>query len=179
MPTWQDAVRRFAAAERRNVAAERRNVERRTENGARRNGKRQRQRESALHEPSRTIAATISPIARQEVRPGDSMPAAWTTRAFSRSRRIRKSANDSVGRVQLRADPAARQPQVADGDASAAVAAHGVGEFLDRQAVALVVVFPLLIPDGRTKPDVARRSISSRARRGRGRPHAAADRRAR
>jgi hypothetical protein len=46
---------------------------------------------------SAAIVATSSPTARQDVRPGESIPLAWITRGFTRSRLIRKSANDSVG----------------------------------------------------------------------------------
>jgi hypothetical protein len=36
-------------------------------------------------------------MASDEVRPGESIPAAWTIAGFTRSRLIRKSANDSDG----------------------------------------------------------------------------------
>ena len=84
------------------------------------------------------------------------MPAAWTMRGFWRSRRIRKSANDSeagcsFGRIPL---PDSRRSATVTVGSSCATA---LGEFLDRQPVAFVVVFPILIFHGRPEPDVARR----------------------
>ena len=61
MPSWQDALARYASR----VRDDRR--------------------------------SQVRPTARHDVRPGESMPDACTTAGFSRSRRIRKSANDSVG----------------------------------------------------------------------------------
>ena len=77
-------------------------------------------------------------------------------RGFSRSRRIRKSANDSVGGCSL-----ARMP-LPDSRRSSMVTPsqqppRRLGERLERQAVALVVVLPLLIPDRRPEPDLSAR----------------------
>ena len=51
---------------------------------------------------------------RQDVNPGDSMPAAWIRRGCRRSRRMRKSANGTLRPVQLRPDATAAQAQILD-----------------------------------------------------------------
>ena len=59
-----------------------------------------------------TIFATLAPIASDEVSPGESMPATCTTRGFTVSRAIRKSANGSSGGHQLGADAGAAGLQI-------------------------------------------------------------------
>ena len=80
MPTWQDALARYVEADA--IA---------------------RHRSTSSAAPARRCRATTSSPNRQqhEVSPGESMPAACTTAGFSRSRRIRKSANDSLGGCSL------------------------------------------------------------------------------
>ena len=69
----------------------------RTPDGVQRGGYRIQFVRSRGTAPLSTSEATRSPMARHDVNPGDSIPDAWTTNGFSRSRRIRKSANDSAG----------------------------------------------------------------------------------
>ena len=95
-----------------------------------------------------------SPIDRHDVSPGDSIPDACTSRGFCASRPIRKSANDpcggcSFGRMPL--PPRRRSSSVSSGSSSRA----GSRKRLDRDAVGLVVVLPLLEPDGRAQRHVA------------------------
>ena len=105
---------------------------------------------------SATIDATRLPTANDEVSPGDSMPDACTTSGLTRSRRIMKSANDSARRVQLRADAASREPQIVDRHA-VDQPTRRFGECLERQPIALVVVLPVLIANGRSEPDLSAR----------------------
>src|SRR6185295_16268694 len=44
-----------------------------------------------------TMSATLTPMARHDVSPGDSMPAACTSRGWRRSARMRKSSNEPSG----------------------------------------------------------------------------------
>ena len=88
-------------------------------------------------------AATRAPIDRQEVSPGESMPAAWISAGWFWSGRIMKSANDSPGGCSLArmpVPPSARSCRVTVGQEQA----DRLQELLDRQAVAFVVVLPRL-----------------------------------
>ena len=81
-------------------------------------------------------------------------PAAWTTRGFSRSRRIMKSAKDcsggcSLGRIPL---PATRMSAAVD---VLQQPARGFDERVNRQAIAVVVVLARLVFRGWSQPDAA------------------------
>ena len=82
MPPWQDAIARYIAVRRCD-------------------------RDQSRQAPA-TSAETIRPTARHEVKPGESIPAAWISAGTSESRRIMKSANDTSGGCSL-----ARMPEPA------------------------------------------------------------------
>ena len=62
--------------------------------------------------------STSLPTARHDVSPGDSMPDACTISRVVAIARIMKSANDSLGGLQLRTDAAAAEAQIVDRDAA-------------------------------------------------------------
>ena len=82
------------------------------------------------------------------------MPAAWTSAGTCRSRRMMKSANGCSGGQDSRANAAAAQSEVVEGEGGQQ-APRGLVEAFEREALSLVVVLGRLIARGRSHRDRA------------------------
>ena len=104
------------------------------------------------------IRATSSPIASEEVSPGESMPDAWITRGLTVSRCTRKSANFASGPVQLRANAAAARLQIVQRHPRQQMLRR-LDERFEREAAAFVVVLRLLVMNRRPQRHRAPRRL--------------------